>query len=208
VSCRADEAARLRDVKNTTRNASVVSDVVGAKASCNASWTVQRIVLNDSEAYFGTSVRCPVTTKMDPASFTAAMEQRGWYGWHLVDGVVLGGNTSRSYRSCEPLPRGQTACEDDATDTRRLEGMLFASLGSSASCEAEHPSTITTASDHYYSANVSCTVRSTREAASFAARMKAYGWNGWTISGNTVTGTQTSRVCSSYGGDKGAAAGE
>ena len=49
-------------------------------------------------------------------------------------------------------------------------------------------------------------MRSAREAASFSARMQAYGWNGWTISGNTVTGTQTSRVCSSYGSDEGAAA--
>jgi hypothetical protein len=28
--------------------------------------------------------------------------------------------------------------------------------------------------------------------------MASFGWNGYQLSGNTITGTQTSRVCSSY----------
>lgn len=113
--------------------------------------------------------------------------------------MVVGEWTSRSYRSCTALPRGETACRDAATNTARLEGLLWASLGSSATCAAGPTKTITTAGgDHYYSSDVTRTAASPREPASFAGRMASFGWNGYRLSGNQVTGTQTSRVCSSY----------
>lgn len=207
-SCRADEIARRGDSRSTTRIASVVSDVVGAKVSCSASTAVHRIDISESEAYFGSAVRCDVARvcKLDPASFTAAMDNRGFYGWDLVDGVVVGEWTSRSYRSCEALPRGEAACRDGATNPARLEGLLWASLGSTARCTAGALKTIATSTgDHYYSADVTCTVGSSREAASFAARMASFGWNGCRLEGNTVTGTRTSRVCSSYASKSAAA---
>jgi hypothetical protein len=208
MSCRTDESARRADARDTTRIAGVVSDVVGAKVTCSASTAVHRIDMSASEAYFGAAVRCDVARacKLDPASFTAEMEKRGFYGWDLVDGVVVGEWTSRSYRSCTPLPRGEAACTAGATNTARLEGLLWASLGSRASCTAGAPKTIATSNgDHYYSADVTCTVSSTREAASFADRMASFGWNGYRLAGSTIRGTQTSRVCSSYA-DKSAAA--
>lgn len=144
--------------------------------------------------------------KLDPASFTKEMEKRGFYGWDLVDVVVVGEATSRSYRSCNALPRGEIACRDGATNTARLEGLLWASLGSRARCTAGAPKTIAmTSGDHYYSADVTCTVGSSREATSFAGRMASFGWNGFQLSGNTVRGTQTSRVCSSYAAKSAAA---
>jgi hypothetical protein len=208
MSCRADESARRADVRNTSRIAGVVSDVVGAKVTCSASTAIHRIDQSASDAYFGAAVRCDVARvcKLDPASFTAAMEKRGFYGWDLVDGVVVGETTSRSYRSCTALPRGETACQAGATNTARLEGLIWASLGSRATCTAGAPKTIATGNgDHYYSADVTCTVASTRESASFAGRMASFGWNGYQLSGSTITGTQTSRVCSSYADESAAA---
>jgi hypothetical protein len=199
-SCRAAETASRADARSTTRVASVISDVLGAKIACTAS-DAHRIVVSASDAYFGSAVRCDVgrVAKLDPASFTAAMEKRGFYGWDLVDGVVLGEWTSRPYRACEPLPRGEDACRGDVLDTARLEGLITASLGARARCSAATPRTISASGDHYYAANVTCTVPSTSAAASYDARMKSFGWNGFRLTGNTIEGVQTSRLCASYG---------
>ena len=208
-ACRSNESARRADVRDTTRIAGVISEVVGAKVTCSASSAVHRVDLSESEAYFGSAVRCDVARvcKLDPASFTAAMEKRGFYGWDLVDGVVVGEWTSHSFRSCTALARGESACLDGATNTARLEGLVWASLGSTARCTAGEPRTIATRNgDHYYASDVTCTVGSAREATSFAGRMASFGWNGFQLSGNTITGTRTSRACSSYAPAKAAAA--
>ena len=70
-SCRSDEYARRSDVRSTTRIASIVSDVVGANVTCSSSTAVHRIEISESEAYFGSAVRCNVghVCKLDPASF-------------------------------------------------------------------------------------------------------------------------------------------
>ena len=197
--CRADETARRRDARSTTRIASVISDVLGAKVSCSST-EVHRIVTSSSNAYFGSAVRCDVARvcKLDPASFTAAMEKRGFYGWDLVDGVVLGESTSRPYSACEPLPRGEDACRADVLDTARLEGLITASLGSAAHCTADAPRSIATKGDHYYAADVTCSVASAGEAASWDARMKSFGWNGFRLTGSKIAGVQTSRLCAGY----------
>lgn len=199
-SCDSAEAAAKSEARNTARLANVIADVLGAHITCTTS-DVHRIVRSSSEAYFGSAVRCEMSEicTLAAADFEAAMQKRGWYGYHLVDGIVLGELTGRSYHACTPLPQGEEACAGDAVDTSRLAGLIGASLGVPASCAAATPWSIPTRDDHYYGAKVTCTVPSAAEAASYDARMKSFGWNGFKLSGTTITGTQTSRTCRSYG---------
>ena len=85
-------------------------------------------------------------------------------------------------------------------------------VGAKVSCSAsEVHRIVVSASEAYFGAAVRCDVARVCKldpapfTASFDARMKSFGWNGFHLDGTTITGTQTSRVCSSYGSASAAA---
>ncbi len=99
----------------------------------------------------------------------------------------------------------ETACLADLKDVGDVQGLISQVTGIAASCAtASEPRRIAKAdgSDHYYNADLRCTLASAPDAAkaaSFTTDMAARGYHGFRLADATTVTAQTStRYCSQY----------
>jgi hypothetical protein len=95
-------------------------------------------------------------------------------------------------------------CRNDLPDSR-LEQIVSSALAVTATCTAGAPFVISPGPDHYYGADVRCTLAPQPEASNvlvFPSYMQTLGWNGFILavegSDYVVIGQSTTRLCNTY----------